>query len=212
MILVNATHLDTDRLEAILRCYAAPWKTDGLHVRIGYTRTTPYSGTCCYAAKRIRVNIGRANDYPLPIATHIARPRSSRRSWWRQSYIVEARDAYELTLLIFLHELYHWLVRKARRNTRQKEGRCDRFAVRALVDHFGAVVRDSKGRAVPRDAWDFQDLEGFVQRARRKRIPRQAKSGAAKSVALRPAARKPMQVIEASRDPAAARQLLLFER
>lgn len=72
-----------------------------------------------------------------------------------------------------MHELYHWLVKKARRNTRQKEGRCDRFAVRALVDGLGLKVVDENGVTVPRDEWDFQDLDAFVAAARRP-IARQA--------------------------------------
>jgi hypothetical protein len=112
------------------------------------------------------VNIGRRNKYPFPIRTHVARPQHNARVWWRPAYVVHARDAYQLAAFLFMHELYHWLVRRAKRNTRQKEGRCDRFAVRAMVDGFGAVVFDPHGRPAARDTWDFQDLDGFVARAR----------------------------------------------
>ena len=69
-------------------------------------------------------------------------------------------------LVGFLHGLYHWLIRKARRNMRQKEAMCDRFAARHLVDRFGATVRDDRGRPVPRSEWDFQDVDGFVAAVR----------------------------------------------
>ncbi len=74
-----------------------------------------------------------------------------------------------MVLFVFLHELYHFLVKRARRNPRQKESMCDRFAARYLVERFGATVRDSSGRIVPREAWDFQDLERFVAAARDRR-------------------------------------------
>ncbi len=60
---------------------------------------------------------------------------------------------------------------------------CDRFAARALVDHFGAVVRRPDGDAADRAEWDFQDLNGFVAGAMRrqpgiKRLERAAREGA----------------------------------
>ena len=70
-----------------------------------------------------------------------------------------AADPYQVVLFVYLHECFHLLVKRARRNTRQKESMCDRYAARYLVDRFGAVVRDEKGRLVPRDVWEFQDLD-----------------------------------------------------
>jgi hypothetical protein len=92
-----------------------------------------------------------------------------------------------------MHELYHLLVKRARRNTRQKESMCDRFAARFLVERCGSIVRDDKGRLIPREVWDYQDLDGFVAAARDRR-----------------AARRP---ITKTLQPATGRegQLLLFE-
>ncbi|MCK6483194.1 MAG: hypothetical protein HUU22_06950 [Phycisphaerae bacterium] len=213
MILHNATHLDTRRLEALFRQCAAPWPLDGLDVRVRYTRSSPFSGLCVYQTGRIHVNIGRRNRYPYAIRTHVARAKTTRRAWWRPMHVVHVSDAYQLALFIFLHELYHWLIRKARRNTRQKEGRCDRFAVRALVERFGVSVLDHEGRPVPRDSWDFQDLDAFVARAlpTRKR-PSPTKRGAPTKLAT--AAIRSLNGPAAHHTPAgvgaAARQLMLF--
>lgn len=158
----NTTHLDTARLESMCRQSIAVWPHDGIRTAIRYSRGSDFSGTCFYRDSRIYVNLGRNNAYPYSIRTNAAPARTDGFRWWRDIYTVDARDGYELVLFVFLHEFYHWLIRQARRNVRQKEGRCDRFAVRTLVDHYGAVVRDSRGHAVERNAWDFQDLDGFV--------------------------------------------------
>lgn len=173
----NATQLDSRRLEELFRRFAEPWPLDGLDVRVKYTRSTPFSGVCFYRTGRIHVNIGRRNRYPYALKTHIARARTTRRSWWRPLYVLELQDAYQLALFIFLHELYHWLIRKARRNTRQKESRCDRFASRALTRRLGVQLHDGHGGPVADSDWDFQDLDGFVAAAMRsptaaKRAPR----------------------------------------
>lgn len=166
MILRNRTHLDSSRLLALFRESCGGWPLDGLKVWVRYSRGADFSGACYYATGRIFINLGRANRYPYLLRTHIARARSDARCWWRELYTLELPDAYQLVQFVFLHEFYHWLVRKARRNTRQKEGMCDRFATRALVDRWGTVVRDSAGLPVSRKAWDFQDLDGFVEPAR----------------------------------------------
>jgi hypothetical protein len=165
MILLNRTHLESARLEGILLPALIGWPHAGLTLLVRYSRGADFSGTCYYDRGRIHVNLGRHNRYPYLIKTSIARPQSNRRYWWRELYSVEAADAYQLVLFVFMHEFYHWLVKKARRNVRQKEARCDRFAARALVDGFGSVVRDDRGGRVPRLAWDFQDLGGFVAAA-----------------------------------------------
>lgn len=172
MVFHNSTHLDSLSLEKMLLRAAEPWPHDGLNVFVRYSRKTVFSGTCCYRSGRIYVNLGRDNQYPVRIPAAIARPQSDSRCWWREIYSVEAADAYQLVLFVFMHELYHWLVKKARRNVRQKEARCDRFAARALVDGFGGTVRDARGRPVPRSHWDFQDLDGFVAAALGTRIAR----------------------------------------
>jgi len=172
MILRNTTSLDTSALLGLFCRHAAEWEHDGLRVFVRHTRTAPFSGMCYYREGRILLNIGRAVVFPYRLSTCIARAESDARSWWREAYTIDVPDAERLALFVFLHEFYHWLVYRARRNPRQKESRCDRFAVRALVDEHGSVVRDRRGRPVPRDAWDFQDLDGFVGRARR--VPRAA--------------------------------------
>jgi hypothetical protein len=167
MILKNTTHLDTAALKRMFLRAIDGWPREGLQVSVRYSRGADFSGTCYYQSDRIYVNLGRDNRYPYRMQTHIARPQSNRTHWWRQLYAVDLGDASELALFIFLHEFYHRLVHRARRNVRQKEARCDRFATRVLVDGYGAAVLDPAGRPVSREAWDFQDLDGFVAAARR---------------------------------------------
>ncbi len=168
MILRNITALDTTRVAALFERHVAGWPHDCLRVFVRYSRGAPFSGVCYYREGRILVNIGRAVRYPLEVQTGIARAQSNRRCWWREVYLIDVPDAERLALFVFLHEFYHWLIGRARRNPRQKEARCDRFAVRALVDEHGVIVRDTKGGHPPREAWDFQDLEGFVGHCRRR--------------------------------------------
>ncbi|MFQ5425078.1 MAG: hypothetical protein ACE5F9_14015 [Phycisphaerae bacterium] len=169
MELQNTTHLDTARLDRMFRNATEGWKRDGLRVFVRYSRGAAFSGTCFYKDGRVFINLGRDNRYPLEIKTNVARAQSDARCWWRELYSIDAEDAYQLVLFVFLHEFYHWLVRRARRNVRQKESRCDRFAVRWLCDRYGATVRDHRRRPVARADWDFQDLDGFVAAARRRR-------------------------------------------
>jgi len=172
MILRNSTQLDSARLEAMFRGAVDGWPREGLVVFVRYSRGADFSGTCHYRDGRIYINLGRHNRYPYLINTHVAKAESNKRYWWREVYSVEAADAYQLVLFVFMHEFYHWLVKKARRNVRQKEARCDRFAARALVDGYGAAVRSPSGKPVPRSVWDFQDLDGFVAAARRPAMKR----------------------------------------
>jgi hypothetical protein len=165
----NCTSLDSDRLEWMFRRHAEPWPHDRLEATVRYSRRAEFSGTCYYGKHQVYVNLGQHNRYPYLIRTHIARARSNRRYWWKEVYTVEAADEYRLALFVFLHEFYHWLIKRAKRNTRQKESMCDRFATRALADTYGASVRDEAGRPVPREVWDFQDLHGFVAGAMPKR-------------------------------------------
>ena len=197
----NTTQLDSQKLEGMFLRAVGAWPHDDLDLRIRYSRGAEFSGTCYYDQARIHANLGRRNHYPYQMQAAIARSRSDRRRWWRELYFVELADAYQLVLFVLMHEFYHWLVRKARRNVRQKEARCDRFATRALVDGYGAAVRDSLGIIVPRSAWDFQDLSGFVEAALRTRGPRRAARVATISLPLR----CPSSVITFGQ------QLLLFE-
>jgi hypothetical protein len=168
MTLKNTTDLSTARLEALILPYDRIWACGKLTVLVRYSRGADFSGTCLYVKRRIHVNLGRHVVYPYRMSTYVARARSNRRRWWKEDYTIELADACQLVLFVFLHELYHWLVRKARRNTRQKESMCDRFAARALATEFRCAIRDSRGRLVPRQVWDFQDVDGFVAAARRK--------------------------------------------
>ncbi len=170
----NATDLDTERLSRMFHRHAEPYPHDRLNVCVRYSRKAEFSGTCYYSKAQLFINLGRQNRYPYRIRTHIARAQSNRRYWWKDIYAVEATDAYQVALFVFLHEFYHWLIKKARRNTRQKESMCDRFATRALVDAYGALVTDDAGQPVPREAWDFQDLGRFVEAALPKRVVRPA--------------------------------------
>ena len=188
MRLHNTTHLDTTRLEQMMLAAIDGWPRDGLEVGVRYSRGAEFSGTCFYKERKIYINLGRRNRYPYAVRTNIACARSDRRSWWREVYCLHVADAYQLALFIFLHEFYHWLVKKARRNIRQKESRCDRFATRALVERFNAPVLDSSGGPVPRAAWDFQDLDGFVAAAGRpaRRVPARKLRAARRPTALQP--------------------------
>lgn len=168
----NSTDLDGERLRRMCLAAVAGWRLDGLGVRVRFSRGADFSGTCCYQTRRIYVNLGRHLAYPYRMGTHLARARSNARRWWKPIYTLELTDGYQVVLFVFLHECFHLLVKRARRNTRQKESMCDRFAARVLVDHYGAVVRDEHDRAVLRDEWDFQNLERFVAAARRPVRPR----------------------------------------
>ncbi len=200
MIFKNSTHLSSRNLEQMLREAITGWPSDRLRVAIRYSRGAEFSGTCCYATNRIYVNLGRNNSYPYQLQTHIARPKANKTHWWREAFSIEIAEPSQLVLFVFLHEFYHWLVKKARRNVRQKEARCDRFAARVLVDQHGAPVRDSSGRRVNRLAWDFQDLDSFVAAARKQ----------PKKAARRPTKPRPVQPTKQQSPPAIGQQLLLF--
>lgn len=170
----NTTALPDARLRPVCAEAAAPWAVGRITLRIRYSRGADFSGTCFYADRRIFVNVGRHLRYPYRLRTNLAKARTSGRYWYRPVYTLDLADGCQLALFIFLHELYHLLVKRARRNTRQKESMCDRFAARYMVTRFGRSVRDSKGAVVPRRIWDFQDLEGFVAAARDRRCKKPA--------------------------------------
>lgn len=167
MDFANATELDSRRLEDAFLRHTAPYRHRELTVRVRYTRRADFSGSCYYQRQRIFVNIGRRLTYPYRLVTHVARSRCNATHWWREGYRLVVADAYQLALFIYLHELFHHLVKAAGRNTRRKEAMCDRFAARVLVDEYGCALIDAEGRAPPRTTWDFQDLERFVAAAPR---------------------------------------------
>ncbi len=161
----NSTELDSTRLLRLFVEHTLPYRHDKLTVRVRYSRGADFSGTCYYANARLMINLGRHNVYPYLIGTHIARSQSNRTHWWRETFRLTLADAYHLALFVYLHELYHYLVKTAKRNPRRKEAMCDRFATRALVDHFGCRLVDAHNRPVARQRWDFQDLHAFVAAA-----------------------------------------------
>ncbi len=187
----NSTGLDSARLEALFLSHVRGWPHDDLAVYVRPGRGAPFSGVCDYRSRTIRVNVGGAVRYPYWLATGVGRACTVGDLWWRPVYKLEIADGYRLALFVFLHEFYHWLVRLARRNTRQKEARCDRFAVRALVDQHGARLVDSRGRVPLREDWDFQDLDGFVAaaRSRGRRGVRNLRANAACGTGISPAVR-----------------------
>jgi hypothetical protein len=162
----NSTELESAILLARCREATSGWAVRALTVRVRYSRGADFSGTCFYADRRIFVNLGRHVRFPYAMQTNLGRAKDHGRYWTRPVYFVEMDEGYDLVLFIFLHELYHLLIRIARRNPRQKESMCDRFAARYLVDRYQARVRTKEGRRVPREEWDFQDLDGFVAAAR----------------------------------------------
>ncbi len=163
----NATALDSSRLLELFTRHSRPFRHDLLNVYVRYSRGAAFSGSCHYRGSRIYINLGRRLRFPFSLATHVAKARSGRTHWWRESYVLTVRDGHELALFIYLHELFHYLVKAAGRCTRRKEAMCDRFATRVLVDSHGAALRTARGEPVAREAWDFQDLEAFVAAAPR---------------------------------------------
>jgi hypothetical protein len=137
---------------------------------VRYSRGADFSGACYYRDNRIFINLGLHLGYPYMFATHLSRARTTRNGWQRDVFRVEVSDAYQLALFIYLHELFHYLVKAAGRCTRQKEAMCDRFAARVLVDCHGCRVFASNGRVADRRKWDFQDLEKFVASAPRTEV------------------------------------------
>ncbi|MGD8451165.1 MAG: hypothetical protein PVJ57_05050 [Phycisphaerae bacterium] len=161
----NATALDSAHLQRLFVRHTLPYRHDALRVRVRYSRGADFSGTCYYGDGRIFVNLGRHLRFPYEMGTHIARAQSNRTHWWRETYRVRLADAYQVALFVYLHELYHFLVKLAGRSPRRKESRCDRFAARVLVGEYGCPVSDGRGRPVQREEWDFQDLDGLVAKA-----------------------------------------------
>lgn len=186
MQLVNSTHLSTARLLELFERFTAPYRHDRLVVRVRFSRGADFSGSCFYTQARMHINLGRSNRYPYTLGTHVAPARSTRGGWRREVYRLTVPDPYQLVLFVYLHELYHYLVAQAGRSPRRREGMCDRFATRVLVDEFGCSLRDARGRIVPRDAWDIRDVHALVARA-----PRQE--------ALVAAARRTVAVLAAGR-------------
>ena len=172
----NTTELSDARLFPLCRQALEAWAVGTVTLRIRYSRGADFSGTCFYTSRRIYVNLGRHLAYPYLMNTHLARARTVGSGWYKPVCRIEMRNGYDVVLFVFMHELYHLLVKKARRNTRQKESMCDRFAARFLVDRFGRRVLDGRGKPLPRSQWDFQDLDRFVAPARNRRGHTRAKS------------------------------------
>lgn len=166
MDFANSTHLDGERLARLLRDGMQGWPVGAVTVRVRYSRGADFSGTCFYADRRIFINLGSHLRYPYDMASNLGKVQAVGRRWFRPTYLLRLHNPYELVVFIFMHELYHLLVKLSRRNTRQKESMCDRFAARFVVDRFGARVIDDGGADVPRELWEFQDLDGFVAAAR----------------------------------------------
>jgi hypothetical protein len=162
----NTTNLSSDRLFDLFLNGLRGWSIGRITVRVRYSRGSDFSGTCFYADRRVFINLGKHVRYPYKMNTNVAKARRSGYIWRRPMYTMELKDAYQLAVFIFMHELYHLLVKRAGRNTRQKEAMCDRFAARHMIDRFGLAIKSETGERAPRLAWDFQDLEGFVAAAR----------------------------------------------
>ncbi len=163
----NATSLDSTLLSRTFQAAVAGWPTDRLIVRVRWSRGADFSGTCVYDTHRVYINLGRHLRYPYRMQTYCARSRKAFGSYYQPASSLELCDGYQVCLFIFAHEYYHWLIKQAGRNTGQKESMCDRFAARVLVGQYDCRLLDKHGRLLPRAAWDFQDLEGFVAAARK---------------------------------------------
>jgi hypothetical protein len=164
MKLKNSTHLETGRIRRLFERHTDCWpRFSRLETLVRYSRSAEFSGSCFYNNHLITVNLGRTLSYPYGMRTSIARAQSNATHWWKPIYTIWLEDGYQLVLFVFLHEFYHYLVKRAGRNPRRKESMCDRFAARALVDVHGLPVTDPNGALVGRDCWDFQDLDRFVE-------------------------------------------------
>jgi hypothetical protein len=196
MLFKNSTDLDSERLRNLFERHTAPYSHERLAVRVRFSRSSDFSGTCFYREGRIFVNLGRRNRYPYTFGTHLARARSTRDGWWREVYRLTVADAYQLALFVYLHELYHYLVRAAGRSPRRKEAMCDRFAARVLVSEYRCPVTDRFSRPVAQERWDFQDLHRFVAAAPRQFPALQEAGILLRKPALRPppaAATRPLR-------------------
>ncbi len=162
----NSTDLSDARLLALCSEALVGWSVGTITLRVRYSRVADFSGTCFYTDGRIYVNLGRHLVYPYQMQTNLARAKTVGRRWYKPLYTLELDSGYHIVLFVFLHEFYHLLIKRAKRNTRQKESMCDRFAAGFLTDRFGVVVRGPDGSRVERDEWDFQDLDRFVAAAR----------------------------------------------
>lgn len=162
MEIINHTEFDTRRIEVMFRRATEQWVAPKLKVVVRYSRGAIYSGTFASHPPRIYVNIHPKNRYPLKIETGIAKSKTLGDFWWKPSYHIKAENPYHVALFVFLHEFYHYLVHRARRNSHRKEAMCDRFAVRYLTNHCRLAVYDMNNNPVPRSVWLFQDLDGFV--------------------------------------------------
>ena len=158
----NTTGLNDARLFSLLLRHTAPYRHDDLRVRVRYSRGADYSGTFFINEARIHVNLGRRNRYPYILNTSIAKAQTTERGWKREICQLLLGDAYQLVLFVYLHELYHHLVKAAGRSQRRKEAMCDRFATRVLVDDHNCRLQTKSGLPVERRSWDFKDLEAFV--------------------------------------------------
>lgn len=167
----NSTALNTDGLYEQLLRHTHPYRHDDLRVSVRYSRGADFSGSCYYVGSRIFVNIGRHVTYPYVMATHVAKATSNSTHWWREQLTVTLAEAPQLVLFIYLHELFHYLVKVSGRNPRRKEAMCDRFAARVLVDQYGCRIQRRSGGAAPREMWDFKDLDAFVATAPKQTRP-----------------------------------------
>ena len=110
----NSTELSDEKLLGLCSEGMAGWAVGTVSVYIRYSRGADLSGTCYYSDRRIYVNIGRHVVYPYQMGTNLARARTIGRYWYKPMYNVEIKSGYELALFVFMHELYHLLLKRAR--------------------------------------------------------------------------------------------------
>lgn len=166
MEIVNKTELDSKKIVSMILKATNSWQTPRLKVTIRYSRGAKYSGTYIANPPRIYVNIAKNNRYPMKLETSIAKAQTIGRYWWKPIYHIRLENPYQLVLFVFMHEFYHYLIHRARKNSHRKEAMCDRFAIKYLVENYKLKVYDSKNTPVEKEKWLFQDLEGFVRNAR----------------------------------------------
>lgn len=168
----NRTSLLDTRLYPLILRHTEPFDHSAIRVRFKHSRGAQFSGSCYYRTSTLNVNISPRNSYPYALSTHVARPQSNATHWWRELYELTLADAYQLALFIYLHELCHYLIKRAGRSVKRREGACDRFAARVLIDQYGCPLRDSHGREPPRDSWDILNFDSLLDDAPRATEPR----------------------------------------
>ena len=147
----NRTRLPTDALGRLLaRAVEGVGDHRRLRLRIAWARRDcrqTWTGVF-RPPSSIRLSLNAGNRYPLVERLNSGLYLDRRREiingeewhFWRQApNQVKVKSPAELLLLGFLHEYSHFLDYQARRNTRYKQTRADKFAFATLRQRFPEI-------------------------------------------------------------------------